>query len=156
MKTKCHVIAVALLFIAATGSAQTTYENDFVLGETSSGEVYPDGSTRVGFTLEGTARGDLDGHFALTLSHQPGSSGPGVTNTIIGSNWILDLDNGQSIWGTVDGGSITWSSSGHTATFTAALTIAGGAASSGVGHVRGTLLRGRHLSRLRGTLSLTF
>jgi len=156
METRCRAIAFALLFAAATASAQTTYEDRILLGETSSGEVYPDGSARVGYTLEGTTRGELEGRFSLTLSYRPGHGGPGVTSGITGSNWVLDLSDGRSIWGTVDHGSITWSSNGHTATLTAALTVAGGAVASGSGSVSGVLVHSQGTSRLRGVLSLTF
>ena len=154
MKTRC--LALALIFVATSAAAQTTYDGRIILGETSSGEVYPDGRTRVGYTLEGTARGDLNGHFSLTLSYQPGNGGSGVTNTIVGSNWTLDLPNGQSIWGTVDGGSITWSKNGHTAGLTATLTITGGSVSSGFGSVNGVLVQRHGTSRLRATLALTY
>jgi len=156
MNARCRAIALMFSLIAATATAQTTHDARILLGETSSGEVYPDGSTRVGYTLGGAARGDLEGRLSLTLSLQPGHAGPGVTNSITGSNWSLDFDDGTSIWGTVDGGSIVWSSSGHTGAITVRLTIAGGSVSSGSGSVTGTIVRGEGSSRLRGSLSLTF
>ena len=125
------------------------------------------GMYRVGATFAATATGTVPGALTVTIKYTPNSPGVGVTNTIVGGEWVLLVyQNRQflgSLFGTVTGGSAVWNSSGTTTTVanaSVALKICGGtgkyARKSGTGSFSGTLSHQTFPPTITGTLGLNF
>jgi hypothetical protein len=141
---------VLVVLPVATASAQTTHVDQVRTAETSSGEIYPDGSTRVGHSFGGTARGSLPGAVTFALDYQPGNGGPNVVHTLIGGTWNLSLRDGTLLFGGITGGTISWDAAGARAV----VSITVDESTGGFGVFAGQMSSGAG-PQMRGTFTLT-
>lgn len=98
------VSVVAVAALAAPAAASASQANDGIVGiELLSANIATTGN----FT--GFATGDLPGFWSATVVHQPLSN---TTVSVTGGTFTLEAFNGPPLNGTIQGGSVTPTSSG--------------------------------------------
>jgi hypothetical protein len=141
-------------------TAPTTYADTVVPGrgiEISAGQIV--GDTRMGATFIGDIVGDLPGVLASSVNYMPPAPGPGVTNTIVGGQWVL-----WGPWGTVfgylSGGMVQWNTDKTLAHVVGEMRVLGGSVngipvSGGAGSFVGVLDHRPLVQKLPPTVSGT-
>lgn len=142
---------------AAVQAAKQEDEFKLRLSEVSTGEVYPDGSRRVGHTFSGRARGELDGNASLSFDYEPPNAGPKLRQSLVGGQWSVVTPRGE-VFGVFTRGSITWNDRGHKGELKASASVTGGtgafAGATGSGVLEGVINRTDTPPRLKAELHL--
>ena len=111
---------------APTAFAPAVYADTVVPGrgiEISEGTIV--GDVRYGAIFVGEMSGDLPGVLGASVDYTPSSPGPGVTNTIVGGQWVLCGPWG-TVYGSFTGGTVQWNADGSLADVVAYTSVLGG------------------------------
>jgi hypothetical protein len=89
--------------------------------EISPGEI--SGDVRHGATFMGKTDGPWPAFWSVAIDYRPMRPGPGVTHTIVGSNWKLVVFSRGVLYGKGAAGTVCWDAAGAVAAISATLSV---------------------------------